>query len=171
MVAYANTFQAAAFLLQGRLNAASRRKRVSPPGFFESSDEHVVAGFKVENLIGKADGFQFAQSVCERIEELAAAHVADESDPVDPTDGLCAQLSELGHERRWNVVDAKVAQIFETPNGFRFSRSGKPCDDHKPTLLLFTPRNIATMCALTSFVRPIPALMCRGINWFSMPCG
>src|SRR5688572_15006257 len=58
------------------------------------------------------------------------------------------QLCESRNERRWDVVDAEIAEIFERANRLRFSRARQPRQHDKPRLARATARSLRTRYGL-----------------------
>src|SRR5687768_6847450 len=104
-----------------------------PPRLAEAADESRVR--RLEKDQGRVEPLHGAQLPVRLRKFRKEVFLADVDDNRHPRDAFAAhKLCERWDERRWNVVDAEVTEIFECPNRLRFSRARQSRQDNKSGL-------------------------------------
>ena len=131
----ANDVQSRAFVTNPFGDRPIRRERMRPACFAEAADERRVARFEEDQHRIEPGHFpQPPENLRERRQKSAFADVDHDCDFVDAATGPDRQPRERGNQRRRQIVDAEVPEIFERANRLRLAgaRQSRQDDERLP---------------------------------------
>ncbi len=112
---------------------------MAPARLLVAVEQRLVLGVEEQHAMTQAHPLQLVEHRRERVEILAAAHVADDRGALDLGAFVHEQLDQAADHARRQVVDAEVAGVLEHVHRGRLPGAREAGDDHQ---LLKRPEGI-----------------------------
>ena len=136
--AMTNGFQNGTFLLETGSNASFRRQRMTAARFLVAAHQRFIGSIHEYDFVRHLHGFQRRQRIGQRIKELAAANIYDQSHTAQTTARLAAHFAKLRYEHRRQIIYTKIAHIFQSLHNLRLAGAGHACHYEQPKIRFHT---------------------------------